>query len=73
MRFEANEGMWLTQKKELPIEQRVLTKAVETSQKMFEKNWHEITDAKKQEYDAEYAAWLAEQEQESGTDDGLGY
>lgn len=72
MIFTANEGMWLTQKKDVEIEYRVCTKEVSCSQKMFDKNWHEITDAKKQEYDAEYAEWLAKQEQESGTDDGLG-
>lgn len=72
MRIEANEGMWLTQKKDVAIQDRVCTKLVICNVKKAG-DWVEITDAKKQEYDAEYAAWLAEQEQESGTDDGLGY
>lgn len=72
MIFTASEGMWITQIADVAIENRICTKEIATSQKAFEKKWHEITEAKKQEYDAEYAAWLAEQEQESGTDDGLG-
>lgn len=72
MEIKANEGMWLTQVKDVAIQDRVCTKVVYTAAKNINK-WYEITDAKKQQYDAEYAAWLAEQEQESGTDDGLRY
>lgn len=67
MIYKANEGMWLTQKKDVTIDNRVLAKEVACSAKMFEKNWHEITDARKKEYDAEYEAWLHEQE-ENGVD-----
>lgn len=62
MIYRASEGMWLTQKKDVSIQYRVCTKEVCTGAKWFEKNWHEITDARKQEYDAEYEAWLREQE-----------
>lgn len=74
MIFTASEGMWITQKSNVDIWNRICTKELATSQKNFEKKWHEITDAKKQEYDAEYAQWLAEQEQsfDSGIDDGTG-
>lgn len=74
MIFTASEGMWITQKADVSIENRICTKSISTSQKAFEKKWHEITDARKQEYDAEYAQWLAEQEQssDSGIDDSTG-
>lgn len=74
MMFTASNGMWITQKADVSIENRICTKELYTSQKAFERKWHEITDARKQEYDAEYAEWLAEQEQNDPgiVDDGTG-
>lgn len=64
MIFKANEEMWLTQRGEVSIQYRVYSKEVCTGVKWFEKNWMEITDARKQEYEQEYAEWLREQEAE---------
>ena len=62
MEFKSSEGMWLTQVADVPIDSRICTKSLFCSERTFFKKWHEITDARKKEYDAEYEAWLREQE-----------
>lgn len=63
MYFYATEGFWFTQKKDVPVWERSFSKVLAASQKMFEKNYKEVSDEKKAEYDAELAEWLKEQEE----------
>lgn len=59
-----NDENWLTQvSEETPIQNRVFAKQVMCSVKNA-KNWKEITDSKKAEYDEQYQEWLKEQEEE---------